>query len=208
MGGAWLILGVVLNCRSLSLRPFFLGLFWTFVPRSLCSFLMPLFRLTWPSVCFFLLSIPFSNTVRELFPFIFMLQKFPYHLVDQSPWPILASFSLLITTLGAVLYFHFYEIGAYALSFGLISLFTVLFLWFKDVVREATFQGHHTLKVKNGIKLGLILFILSEVLFFAGFFWAFFHSSLVPAISLGSVWPPLGINSLNPSPGTHSLCCK
>jgi len=127
-----------------------------------------------------------------------MLQKFPYHLVDQSPWPILASFSLLITTLGAVMYLHLFEVGAYTLSVGLISVVTVMLLWFKDVVREATFQGHHTTKVKNGIKMGLILFILSEVLFFAGFFWAFFHSSLVPSISLGSVWPPLGINALNP----------
>lgn len=127
-----------------------------------------------------------------------MIQKFPYHLVDQSPWPLLTSFSLLITTLGAALYLHFYTIGIYVLSLGLLSLTLCLFLWFKDVVREATFQGHHTVAVKNGIKFGLVLFILSEVLFFFGFFWAFFHSSLVPAVSLGSVWPPLGIHSLNP----------
>jgi cytochrome c oxidase subunit 3 len=126
-----------------------------------------------------------------------MIQKFPYHLVDQSPWPIFSSFSLLTTTMGAVMYFHSYNIGGYVLTLGLISITISMLLWFKDVVREATFEGHHTFKVKNGIKMGMILFILSEVLFFFGFFWAFFHSSLVPSIALGSVWPPLGINALN-----------
>jgi heme/copper-type cytochrome/quinol oxidase subunit 3 len=42
------------------------------------------------------------------------------------------------------------------------------------------------------------LFIVSEVMFFFSFFWAFFHSSLSPSIVLGSVWPPIGINVLNP----------
>jgi len=44
----------------------------------------------------------------------------------------------------------------------------------------------------------MILFILSEICFFFSFFWAFFHSSLVPTIELGSVWPPQGIEVLNP----------
>jgi cytochrome c oxidase subunit 3 len=39
----------------------------------------------------------------------------------------------------------------------------------------------------------MLLFILSEVMFFFAFFWAFFHSSLAPAIELGSVWPPVGM---------------
>jgi cytochrome c oxidase subunit 3 len=44
----------------------------------------------------------------------------------------------------------------------------------------------------------MILFIVSEVMFFFAFFWAFFHSSLAPTIEIGSVWPPLGIEVLNP----------
>jgi cytochrome c oxidase subunit 3 len=46
--------------------------------------------------------------------------------------------------------------------------------------------------------MGVILFIISEVMFFFSFFWAFFHASLSPSVELGSVWPPLGINVLNP----------
>jgi cytochrome c oxidase subunit 3 len=36
----------------------------------------------------------------------------------------------------------------------------------------------------------MILFIVSEIMFFFAFFWAFFHSSLAPVFNIGSVWPP------------------
>jgi len=44
----------------------------------------------------------------------------------------------------------------------------------------------------------MVLFIVSEVCFFVSFFWAFFHSSLAPAVELGTMWPPRGIEVLNP----------
>jgi cytochrome c oxidase subunit 3 len=44
----------------------------------------------------------------------------------------------------------------------------------------------------------MILFIVSEVMFFAAFFWAFFHSSLAPTVEIGAVWPPKGIEVLDP----------
>ena len=39
----------------------------------------------------------------------------------------------------------------------------------------------------------MILFIVSEVMFFFGFFWAYFHFSLSPAIEIGCLWPPYSI---------------
>jgi cytochrome c oxidase subunit 3 len=56
----------------------------------------------------------------------------------------------------------------------------------------------HTLKVQGGIKLGMYLFIVSEIMFFFGFFWSFFHYSLCPSIFIGGIWPPLGIDTVNP----------
>jgi cytochrome c oxidase subunit 3 len=35
-------------------------------------------------------------------------------------------------------------------------------------------------------------------MFFFAFFWAFFHSSLSPAVEIGCVWPPAGIVPFNP----------
>nr|QXT43884.1 cytochrome c oxidase subunit III [Craspedacusta sowerbii]QXT43899.1 cytochrome c oxidase subunit III [Craspedacusta sowerbii]QZN07979.1 cytochrome c oxidase subunit III [Craspedacusta sowerbii]QZN08009.1 cytochrome c oxidase subunit III [Craspedacusta sowerbii]QZN08024.1 cytochrome c oxidase subunit III [Craspedacusta sowerbii] len=120
----------------------------------------------------------------------------PYHLVDPSPWPYVTGCGAMFTTVGAILYFHYSQ--PWLLLLGVAVLVFIFFVWCRDVIREATFQGHHTFIVKRGLKIGMILFILSEICFFFSFFWAFFHSSLVPAIELGSIWPPQGIEVLNP----------
>jgi len=62
----------------------------------------------------------------------------------------------------------------------------------------STYLGHHTKQVKNGLMIGVILFIVSEVFAFLSIFWAFFHSSLSPAIEIGGSWPPQGITPLDP----------
>lgn len=73
-----------------------------------------------------------------------------------------------------------------------------MYQWWRDIIRESTFQGHHTSIVQKGLRYGIILFIISEVFFFSGFFWAFYHSSLAPTPELGGCWPPTGIHPLNP----------
>jgi cytochrome c oxidase subunit 3 len=125
-------------------------------------------------------------------------QFFPFHLVDPSPWPILLSFSLLNLTIGAVAYMHGFSYGGYILTLGFILTIYGMILWFRDVVVEATYLGHHTKEVKNGLMIGVLLFIVSEIFAFLSVFWAFFHSSLSPAIEIGGTWPPLGITPLDP----------
>jgi len=73
-----------------------------------------------------------------------------------------------------------------------------MFLWFRDVIAESTYLGHHTLAVQNGINMGIALFIVSEVFFFLAIFWAYFHSALSPDVAIGLEWPPLGIQTINP----------
>ena len=126
-----------------------------------------------------------------------VLQRHPFHLVDPSPWPILTGFAAFTLTSGGVAYMHNYAGGGYVLTVGLLTVVSVMGIWFRDVVREATYQGHHTKPVQNGLKEGMILFIVSEVMFFAAFFWAFFHSSIAPTIEIGSIWPPAGIETLD-----------
>ncbi len=125
-------------------------------------------------------------------------QHFPFHLVDPSPWPILVSFSLLNMAIGAVLYMHGFQNGGILLTLGFFLTASGMTLWFRDVITEATYLGHHTKQVKNGLMLGVVLFIISEVFAFLSVFWAFFHSSLSPAIEIGGSWPPLGITPLDP----------
>nr|YP_009927062.1 cytochrome c oxidase subunit III [Indochinamon bhumibol]QNT10758.1 cytochrome c oxidase subunit III [Indochinamon bhumibol]BCL51420.1 cytochrome c oxidase subunit III [Indochinamon bhumibol] len=120
----------------------------------------------------------------------------PYHLVDLSPWPLTGSISAMMLTTGLVKWFHQYNMNLLILSF--IGMVLTMVQWWRDVVREGTFQGSHTSMVMVGLRWGMILFILSEVLFFFSFFWAFFHSSLSPTVEIGLYWPPLGIQPFNP----------
>nr|QAY81673.1 cytochrome c oxidase subunit 3 [Geothelphusa sp. DJL-2014] len=120
----------------------------------------------------------------------------PYHLVDVSPWPLTGSISAMMLTTGLVKWFHQYNINLLMLS-GFTIILTMI-QWWRDITRESTYQGSHTSTVMMGLRWGMILFILSEILFFFSFFWAFFHSSLSPTIEIGLYWPPLGIQPFNP----------
>jgi len=122
----------------------------------------------------------------------------PFHLVTPSPWPLLASLGALTFTTGFVMYFHYYEYGSLITQLGLISLITIMILWWRDVIREATYQGHHTPTVQTGLKYGMILFITSELMLFFAFFWAYFHAGLAPTVEIGSIWPPAGIQAFSP----------
>lgn len=122
--------------------------------------------------------------------------RHPYHLVDCSPWPLTRSLGALLLVRGLVKWFYFFSIDLLLLR--AIRLVLSIIQWWRDVIREGTFQGLHTLKVQQRLQIGIILFILSEVLFFFSFFWAFFHSSLRPSLELGRVWPPVGIQPFNP----------
>nr|ACI31641.1 cytochrome c oxidase subunit III [Melospiza melodia] len=123
-------------------------------------------------------------------------QAHSYHMVDPSPWPILGAAAALMTTSGLTMWFHCNS--PRLLVLGLLSTALVMFQWWRDIVRESTFQGHHTPTVQKGLRYGMALFITSEAFFFLGFFWAFFHSSLAPTPELGGQWPPVGIKPLNP----------
>jgi hypothetical protein len=125
-------------------------------------------------------------------------QFFPFHLVTPSPWPILVGFSLLTLTTGAVMYMHGYYLGEQILTLGFIITLFGMTLWLRDVITEGTLLGDHTKEVVVGLVYGFALFIVSEVFVFLSVFWAFFHSSLSPAIEIGGSWPPLGVEPLNP----------
>lgn len=126
------------------------------------------------------------------------LHRHPFHIVDPSPWPIFTAFNLLGLTIGLVLYMHRYHGGFLCFAFHFVLLFLMTGLWWRDVVREATFEGHHTSYVQLGLRMGMVLFIVSEIMFFFAFFWAFFHSSLNPSVGIGCQWPPKGITTIDP----------
>lgn len=124
-------------------------------------------------------------------------QNYGFHLVTKSPWPILMSFSLLNLAIGAVLSMHGFNHGGSVISLGLIITIFGMGLWFRDIVMEGTFLGDHTKRVKSGITIGFLLFIISEAFAFFSVFWSFFHSALSPSVEIGGIWPPFGLTTLN-----------
>jgi cytochrome c oxidase subunit III len=106
-----------------------------------------------------------------------------YHLLDPSPWPILASLSAFVTAIGTIIWMR--STGGGAGLFGV--------------------QG------PGVFAAGMLLFIASEVMFFVAWFWAYFDASLFPngtytlenvqqAIGLvkrnelfGGQWPPVAV---------------
>jgi len=119
--------------------------------------------------------------------------KHRFHLVSPSPWPILAAVAAINLIISTVSYLHDYQSHFFLNLPGFLSTVFIMILWWRDVIREATFQGKHSTKIQMNLRFGFALFIFSEVMFFFGFFWAFFHSSLSPAIEIGGVWPPANI---------------
>nr|WRQ18269.1 cytochrome c oxidase subunit 3 [Onukigallia onukii] len=124
------------------------------------------------------------------------MNNHPFHLVDKSPWPITGSLGIMTMTSGMVMWFHL--LSPILMEVGMVISILTMIQWWRDVVRESTFQGLHTKKVIQSMKIGMIMFILSEILFFTSFFWAFLHSSLSPTMEIGMMWPPLGIKPFNP----------
>lgn len=120
----------------------------------------------------------------------------PFHLVEYSPWPLIGSLGAFNLTTGLAAWFHAY--GTLPLTLGLVIIILTIAQWWRDVVRESTLQGHHSSLVLRGLKFGIILFIISEIIFFFAFFWAFFHRSLAPTPEISCTWPPPGIQPINP----------
>jgi cytochrome c oxidase subunit 3 len=124
------------------------------------------------------------------------MPRHPFHIVDPRPWPVIIAVNVFSLATGLVSWFH--EKEMFLLFYRILNLFLVRFLWWRDVVRERTYMGRHTSYVSRGLRAGMLLFIFSEALFFFGFFWAFFHRSFRPTPEVGCVWPPVGVEVINP----------
>ena len=130
-----------------------------------------------------------------------------YHLVDPSPWPVVGSVAAFVMLLGAVFwmnesYVQFAEWGVagqpWIFLIGFVLTLYTMAGWWRDVIKESIVLGHHKPVVSLGFRYGMILFIISEVMFFFAWFWAYFNSALFTNdVSIGS-WPPEGIVTFDP----------
>jgi cytochrome c oxidase subunit III len=139
-----------------------------------------------------------------------------YHIVDPSPWPFLGSMGALTMAIGGVSFMQYLKGGSLDLFglhlatpwiffIGLAMVLYTMFGWWSDTIKEAH-AGSHTPVVSLHLRYGMIMFIASEVMFFVAWFWAFFDASLFAGEAkqalrvayTGGVWPPKGIEVLDP----------
>nr|YP_010890527.1 cytochrome c oxidase subunit III [Plegadiphilus threskiornis]WIM51533.1 cytochrome c oxidase subunit 3 [Plegadiphilus threskiornis] len=122
---------------------------------------------------------------------------FSFHIVDSSPWPLYMSAALFTNMVSMLNWFSGSELINISSITSFIFTILVFYGWMKDIVYESFLQGMHTKDVQKGLKLGMVLFITSEVMFFFSFFWSLFYFSVNTHIQLDG-WPPAGISSIDP----------
>ncbi|MEJ1990583.1 MAG: cytochrome c oxidase subunit 3 [Maritimibacter sp.] len=122
-----------------------------------------------------------------------------YHILPPSLHPFTAAAGAFIMLFGAVRWMH--SMGPIVFLVGLAIVLFSAFTWWADVVHEGQ-TGDHTKVVRIGLRYGFILFIMSEVMFFLAWFWAFFKNALYPmgpeSPAVDGVWPPAGIETFDP----------
>ncbi len=172
--------------------------------------------------------------------------KHEYHLVNPSPWPFVGSIATVLMMAGAVMWMksgagepglalgYPDDSGNYAFSLkgnwmflvGLAGVLVTMVAWWRDVIMESLRGENTSTVVRLGLRYGMILFIASEVMFFAAWFWAFFGAALFPTAidpviladgtqmanlngdpaflgndfrqhATGGVWPPTGVEPLS-----------
>lgn len=121
-----------------------------------------------------------------------IMRNHSFHLVNPRPWPILMSFRLLNAGFGLIYWILTNNFNWFLCFFFFSTL--VVVQWWRDVIREAGYEGARSAQINFIIRAGVILFIVSEICFFSSFFWAYFYFRLSPDFSLGMSWPPLGIS--------------
>jgi len=76
----------------------------------------------------------------------------PFHLVDKRPWPIIGAIGALIMITGLIKWFHLYK--QELILIGIIIIILTIIQWWRDIVREGTYQGLHTKFVTKGLRWG------------------------------------------------------
>ena len=124
-----------------------------------------------------------------------------YHILPPSIWPLAGGLFAFIMLFGAVLWMHDSSMP-YMFLAGLLGVLYTMFAWWSEVVREGEGGVDHTPVVRIGLRYGFIMFIMSEVMFFAAWFWSFFKHAMYPMGPLSphvdGVWPPAGIETFDP----------
>ena len=98
-----------------------------------------------------------------------------YYVPHGSPWPIVGSIALFTTVGGGALWLNHVNAGPWIMTLGLALLAFMFVGWFGTVIRESEGRLYNE-AVDRSFRMGMMWFIFSEVMFFAGFFGALLYA--------------------------------
>ena len=98
-----------------------------------------------------------------------------YYVPHGSPWPIIGSIALFTTVGGGALWLNHVHAGPWVVTLGLALLAFMFIGWFGTVIRESEGRLYNE-AVDRSFRMGMMWFIFSEVMFFAGFFGALLYA--------------------------------
>lgn len=118
-----------------------------------------------------------------------------FHIPSGSIWPAISCFGAGFMMFGFVMMLHLKPeiVGQLTFGAGFLVVLTAAMQWFKKLIQESRSRGYKDVPavLELGNKYGMIAFIVSEIMFFAAFFAAFFYLR-----NYNSVWPPENIVTL------------
>ena len=98
-----------------------------------------------------------------------------YYVPHESHWPIVGSVGLLLLMVGVSVWLNGADPGFWIMLTGVGVLIFMMIGWFSNVIDESQ-AGLYNAQVDVSFRMGMMWFIFSEVMFFAGFFGALFYA--------------------------------
>jgi len=99
-----------------------------------------------------------------------MASKDIYFVPESSKWPIVGSLALFTLFVGSAMLLNQSPNAKYVFIVGIAAVIYMFAGWFSNVIAESL-AGKYNKQVDISFRMGMGWFILSEVMFFAAFFW-------------------------------------
>jgi heme/copper-type cytochrome/quinol oxidase subunit 3 len=121
-----------------------------------------------------------------------------FHLVLNSPWPIITGIGIMSIMLEIVSFLQEIVRSNIYLYFNITLFLIVILRWASDISVEGSYEGNHTKIIQKMLSDGFFLFIGSEVMFFGAMFGSYIYTMAHPSIWIGAEWPPSELFEMNP----------
>lgn len=102
------------------------------------------------------------------------IQEGHYFVPNPSIYPVILSAGLLALASGFIFNVNHFAAGTWMMLLGALMIIYVLFGWFGSIISESE-GGMYKKWEDRSFRVGMIVFIASEVAFFAAFFGALFY---------------------------------